>query len=252
MPQAAADLEQNALIRVLLLGYPKVGKSRSTIASLSTTFGLGYVLCCGDKQSIAPATRVTKKFVFDVIKDETDMEAALKEARRGVKEAGYKWVFIDDFSLYASWLEGALRDASAAQNKSGKPDGRKWSPEFKQRLVNTVRRAFDLKAHVVVASHYIEQGGEIEDADTGNKQRAKSGHGIMPMIYGSAREELPAIFQDVLFMEKEKDRRVFQVNPAGVWGPGCRSTDETVTIDADFGEFWKLVNTTQSQKGKSK
>ncbi len=117
----------------------------------------------------------------------------------------------------------------------GEADGRRWSPEFKQRLLNVVRRLFDIKAHGVVASHYTEQTGEIEG------QKAKSGRGILPMIYGSAREELPALFQDVLFMEKEGDRRVFQVNPEGVWGPGCRSADGTHTITADFGEFLKLA-----------
>jgi hypothetical protein len=190
---------------------------------------------------MAPATRRTKKFVFDIVRDENDMEACLKEARRGVKEGSYKWLFVDDYSLYCSFLEGALRDASASMNKSGQPDGRRWSPEFKQRVLNIARRTFDLKAHVVFASHYIEQSGEIEDKETGNRQRAKSGRGILPMVYGSAREELPAIFQDVLFMEKEDDRRVFRVNPEGCWGPGCRNVDGTHTIDADFGAFAKLA-----------
>jgi hypothetical protein len=246
MPQDASSLERESFIRVLLMGYPKGGKTTCTIVSLANAFGSGYVLCCGDKGSMAPAARRTKKFVFDIVRDENDMEACLKEARRGVKELGHKWVFVDDYSLYASWLEGALRAASAAKNKSGEPDGRRWSPEFKTRLINTIRRLFDIKAHIVVASHFIEQSGEIEDKDTGTRQRAKSGIGIMPMIYGAAREELPAIFQDVLFLEKvaekgKEERRVFQINPAGVWGPGSRSIDGTQTIDADFGTFWKAA-----------
>ncbi len=225
--------------------------STSTIVSLVSSVGPGYVLCCGDKNGLAPACRRTKKFAFDIIRDENDMDGALKEARRGIKEAAYKWVFIDDFSLYASWLEGEMREASARAHSSGKPDGRTWSPQFKQKLLNVPRRTFDLKAHVVVASHFVQASGEIEDKDTGNKQLAKSGHGILPMIYGSAREELPAIFQDVLFMEKEGERRVFQVNPGGVWGPGCRSTDETVTIDADFGEFLKLAAMPEKMNGRA-
>jgi hypothetical protein len=205
---------------------------------------------------MAPAARRTKKFSFDIIRDEDDMEACLKEARRGVKENEYKWIFVDDFSLYASFLEGALRDASAAASKSHEPDGRRYWPEYKQRLLNIPRLLFDVKAHVIFCSHYIEQSGEIEDKVTGTRQRAKSGVGIVPMIGGSAREELPALFQDVIFMEKEKDRRVFQVNPSGVWGPGCRSADGTHTIDADFAVFWKLAcsagdtKSTNDVKGK--
>jgi hypothetical protein len=241
MPQEAGALASESYMRVLLMGFAKIGKTTSTIMSLVMAFGQGYVVCCGDKHGMYQATQRTKKFTFDIIRDETDMEAALKEARAGVKEGRYKWIFVDDFSLYGTTLEGLLRDASASQNKSGQPDGRRWSPEFKQRILNTARRTFDLKAHVVFASHYIEQSGEIEDKETGTRQRAKCGIGILPMFYGSVREELPAIFQDVLFMEKDKERRVFQVNPAGVWGPGCRSVDGTRTIDADFGVFWKLT-----------
>lgn len=229
-------------------GYILTHNTKSTIVSLVELAGYGYVITPGDKSSLGPAMRATKKFEFDLVRDEVDMDACLKTAREGVKEKKYGWVFIDDYSLYGSTLEGLLRDESAKQNKSGKPDGRTWSPEFKNRILNTVRRAFDLKCHLVVASHYIEQSGEIVDQQTGNVQRAKSGRGIMPMLYGSAREELPALFTDVLFMEKIDDRRVFQVNPDGVWGPGSRSVDGTHTIDASFVEFMKLTKSGELAK----
>lgn len=229
------------------MGAAKTGKSTCIITSLAATFGQGYVLCCGDKSGMTPAARRTKKFSFDLVRDENDMEACLKEARRGVKDNEYKWIFVDDFSLYASFLEGALRDASASQNKSGEADGRRYWPEYKSRLLNIPRRLFDLKAHVVFATHFIEQSGEIDG------QRAKSGKGIVPMIGGAAREELPALFQDVIFMEKEsekgkEDRRVFKINPEGVWGPGCRSADGVHVIDADFGAFTKLAAETMGPK----
>lgn len=252
MPQSATALERDPFLRVLLLGSAKCGKSTSSILSMSNAFGAGYVLCCGDKSGMGPAARKTKKFSFDIVRDENDMEACLKEARRGVKEGEYKWIFMDDFSLYASFLEGSLRDASAAQSQSRQPDGRRYWPEYKQRLLNTVRRLFDVKAHVVFASHWITPSPEIDG------QRAKSGTGIVPMIGGSAREELPALFQDVIFMEKltekgKPDRRVFQVNPEGVWGPGCRSVDGTQSIDADFGEFWRMsLGTAAAAKGARK
>ena len=251
MPQIAEAIGRDPYLHVLLLGAAKGGKSTCTITSLANAVGAGYVLCCGDKSGMAPAARKTKKFSFDIVRDENDMEACLKEARRGVKENEYKWVFVDDFSLYASFLEGALRDASAAANKSGEPDGRRYWPEYKNRLLNIPRRLFDLKCHVVFASHFIESGPEIDG------QRAKTGRGIMPMIGGSAREELPALFQDVLFMEKlsekgREDRRVFQVNPEGVWGPGSRSADGTHTIDADFGAFMRLAKDSDTKPAKNR
>jgi len=233
------------------MGFAKVGKSTSIIISLADTFGQGYVFCCGDKSGMSPAARRTKKFLYDIVRDETDMEAAITFARDGVKKGEYKWLFVDDFSLYASYLEGALRDASAAQNKSREPDGRRYWPEFKQRLLNIPRRLFDIKAHVVFSSHYIEPSPEIVDPKTGNAQRAKAGRGILPMIGGSAREEMPALFHDVIFMEKDgTDRRVFKVNPEGVWGPGCRNVDGTHEIDADFAAFMQLIADTEKRAEK--
>ncbi len=86
MPQSAASIEREPLLRVLLMGYAKAGKTTSSIISLVNACGPGYVLCCGDKNGMTPVTRHTKKFVFDIVRDETDMEACLKEARRVVKE----------------------------------------------------------------------------------------------------------------------------------------------------------------------
>ena len=237
MPIAASSLERELFLRVLLMGAAKSGKTTSTITSLAP-LGLGYVFVCGDKSGLEPAYRRTTKFEFDLIRSENDMETAIKEAKKGVKENKYKWICVDDFSLYASWLEGALRDASAAQNKSGEPDGRRYWPEYKTRLLNIVRRLIDAPCHVVFVTHYMEQSQEIDG------QRAKSGVGIVPMIGGSAREELPALFKDVIFLEKgkEKDSRIFKINPEGVWGPGCRSIDGTRDIPADFGDFLQAMN----------
>jgi hypothetical protein len=218
------------------MGAPKVGKTTATVVSLAERFGNGYVLECGDKSGLAPAMRRTKKFHFDLIRDENEMETAIKEARKGVKEGRYKWIVMDDYSLFGTWLEGALRDASAAQNKSGEADGRRYWPQYKTTILNIVGRLLSCDAHVVFVSHFIEQSPEIDG------QRAKSGRGILPMFGGSVREELPARFVDVIFMDKEKDKRVFKVNPEGVWGPGCRSVDGTQDIPADFGEFWKVMD----------
>lgn len=245
MPQSASDSLEESPLRVLLMGIPKVGKSTCTIVSLSKAFGEGYVACCGHKSGMAPAARRTKKFKFDIIRYESDFEAYLKEARDGAKKGVYKWLFVDDFSLFASFLAQNLRDASAAQSKNNEADGRRYWPEFKQRLLNIPRRLFDIpKVHIVFTSHYIEQSPEITDPKNGNSQRRKEGTGVVPMISGAAREELPALFPDVIFMEKENDKRIFRVNPEGVWGPGCRSADGTHTIDADFGAFYKLASDT--------
>lgn len=254
MPQSSSTLERDPHMHVLLLGFSKVGKSFSSIMSLTKAFGPGYVLACGDRSGMVKVSKALapKKFDFDMIRDENDMEAAIKEARRGVKEGQYKWVVVDDFSLYASWLHDELKDASAAQSKSGEANGRIYYPELKQRLLNIARRVLDIRCHIVFASHWISPSAEMDG------QKAKSGQGIMPMIPGAAREELPALFPDVIFMEKaegkkgEPERRVFRINPEGVWGPGCKDIEGTHTIDPDFGAFMQLHKDADKASGGSK
>lgn len=243
MPHPASALERDVFMRVLMLAFAKVGKTENTVVSLAESFGMGYVLNCGDQSALKPAQRFTKKFEWDLIRDERDMEEAIVNARKGCnKEKKYKWVCVDDFTLYAGWLEQELAAASA--NEKGEPDGRRYWREYRNRLKNIVLRLFECKAHVVFLSHYIEQTQEIEG------QMAKAGKGIMPMLGGTARAEIPALFQDVLFMEfdggNKENKRVVRVNPQGIWGPASRSIADTVDIPADsrtdrrapFGKFW--------------
>jgi len=235
MPQAASALDREPYLQAIVLGIAKSGKSYSCILSLTKAFGNGYVIACGTKGGMTAVSKVTKKFDFDTINSERDMEAAIKEARRGVSEKAYKWVFVDDFSLYCSWLEGELRDESS-QGGTKEPDGRRVYPELKQRIMNIARRLLDLNAHVIFACHWVNPSKEIQG------QKAKAGDGIVPMIPGAAREELPALFQDVIFLDVvDENKRVFKINPLGVWGPGCRSVDGTQEIPADLGLFFKMA-----------
>jgi AAA domain len=236
MPYSADTITRDSHLQVLLMGFSKIGKTYSTIRSMVKSFGRGYVFSSGPRSGMARIVEHgVKDFTYDLIRDEVDYDSAIKEARRGVKEKEYHWVFVDDFSLYASMLHDILKTQSAGNNTSGKADGRQFYGELRPRILNSARRVLDIKTHVVFASHWIESTKEIEG------QRAKSGQGILPLIPGAAREELPALFSDVLFMEIIDGKRVFQVNPGGVWGPGSKAVEGTHTIDADFAEFMKLA-----------
>ena len=252
MPLDASALEREPYDRVLFLGDPHIGKSTSIIASACDAFGPGYVLNCGKKTGLLDASRRSTKFKFDVIRDETQMEDALKEARRGCKDGAYKWVALDDFNLYATWLEGALEDQT--RNSKGESDGRRFWREYRKRLVNILIRCFDFKAHVYVISHYIETGGGLIDGQT-----EKTGVGIAPLFGGAARKEIPKMFANIIFMAPssgDKSRRSFYVNPVGVYGPSCLSAPGTREIDADVGklheEFRKSGKSAQSSTRPSR
>lgn len=235
MPQEASALEREPYDRVLILGEPHSGKSTSVVASAAAAFGMGYVINCGKQTGLLDAKRRNDRFRWDLIRDEVGMEEALKEARRGCKDGTYKWVVIDDYNLYGSWLECALEDQT--RNAKGEADGRRFWREYRKRLINILIRAFDFKAHVYVISHYMETGGGLIEGQT-----EKTGYGIAPLFAGAARKEIPGMFGDVIFMapnSKDPARRSFFINPVGVYGPSCLSAIGTFEIDADVGLLHK-------------
>lgn len=231
MPQDASALERDPYDRVLVLGDPHIAKSTCVVGSAAAAFGMGYVINCGKKSGLTDAARRNDHFKWDLIRDESQMEEAIKEARRGCKDGTYKWVVYDDLNLYASWLEVALEDQT--RNAKGEADGRRFWREYRKRIINILVRSFDFKAHVYVISHYIETGGGLIEGQT-----EKTGVGIAPLFAGALRKELPGMFGDVVFMSqstKDLSRRSFFINPVGVYGPSCLSADGTSEIDADVG-----------------
>jgi len=225
--------------------------STSVVSSAAEAFGMGYVLNCGKKSGLTDAARQNGKFKWDLVRDEMQMEEAIKEARRGAKDGTYKWIVIDDYSMYASWLEVALEDQT--RNAKGESDGRRFWREYRKRLINVLVRCFDFKAHVYVISHFIETGGMLIDGQT-----EKTGVGIAPLFAGAARKEIPGMFGDIVFMApntKDRSKRSFFINPVGVYGPSCLSADGTSEIDADVGalhEEFKKKSKASSPKIETK
>ncbi len=186
---------------------------------------------CGKKDGLLDAGRRNNKFSWDLVRDEAQMEDAMKEARRGCKDGLYKWVVIDDYNLYASWLEVALEDQT--RNAKGEADGRRFWREYRKRLINILVRCFDFKAHFYCISHYIETGGGLIEGQT-----EKTGVGVAPLFAGAARKEIPGMFSNVIYMaphSKDQGARSFYINPVGVYGPSCLSIVGTREIEADVG-----------------
>src|ERR1017187_2463653 len=125
MPFSAADVESSAYLRLLVLGGPKVGKTRTVIDTASAAFGEGYAINCDDQFSLKPAAAVTNKFQWDPVYSGdlfAQMEKAIKEARDGVRENRYKWILWDTITYYAQRIETIILDST----DTGKgPDGRR-------------------------------------------------------------------------------------------------------------------------------
>ena len=195
-------------------GPAKLGKTRSVGDSLGRAFGLGYIIQCGTKTSMGPLQRVSRKFEWDLIRDEPQMETAIKEARKGVKENHFKWVLLDDFNFYTTTLLEDL--AFESRNQKGEPDGRKYWTEWYKRTLNTIRRLMDIQVHFVMTCHPESFMGKMKD-------------------------EIPGQFTDVIvFDHNNKHERVFLLNSETTPGRACRSYDTKLEIEADCGKLWSL------------
>lgn len=236
--QSASTLSGSTHLLTLILGFAKTGKTTSVITSAVKEFGRGVVICCSTKEHMLGAQAMQPDgWDYTVVKSVDEMDQALKDVRKGVKEGLYKWVLIDDFNLYADEVEEAMKKAHN--------DGYKTYPAYRANLRNTILRLSDLGVHVFTTMHYIEVSEyEIEG------QGPKKGPGIVPLLTGVAKAIVPGIYHEVIYMDKTKqDRRVFYINPSGTWGPGCNNVRGTHEIDADVGKLWQLVNTKVNHNG---
>ena len=206
----------------------KAGKTQSIGASMIKAFGMIYIIECGTPSSLKPLQQISRKFEYDLIRDETHMEAAIRAARAGVKEGKYKGVFLDDYNLYGLTLHDLLyRDAASRVKGGGEPDGRPIWWEWRKRMGNTINRLLDVKAHFVMACHPNS-------------------------FMGKAGEEIPGIFSDVVYMKKAtKDQRVFEINKDAEPGRGSRNITGEHEIEADVGAFWALVQSQAKAKKKA-
>lgn len=258
MPLSAKDVESSSYLRLLEMGGPKVGKTRTTIATCHLP---AYVINCDDKFALKPATQATTNFEWDLVTGDdasllSKMERAIGEARKGVKEGRYKTIIWDTMTYYAMRLEQVLADAT--NNAAGEPDGRRYWPRYEKELRGIVDRLFSLDAHVIILAHYLDvKGAPIADKMSGTQQLEKSGDGICPLLGGKARITIPAMCQDVVFMEMRGGKRIFTTSSEGVWGPGCRNLDGVSQVDADIKVLWETMqkkkqdtNTDQTKKDK--
>ena len=247
VPLSAADIDGPSFLRMLVLGFSKVGKS---VACVSTAPGPVYVINSDQKESLVPVTRFTDNFLHNHVISSQGMNDAIELARQLVKEERVQTVVWDTISGFSPYLEAEA--FASTLTKDGKEDGRKAWPVYRKIIRSTLSRLFKLKAHVIVISHYLDVGGA---PDEDSKGVAKTGQGIVPMLGGTSRAEVGGMFQDVVFMEKQltgpgKEDRFFVTGIDGVYGPGCRSVNGNKVMPADVGNFIKAMEADMASRKK--
>lgn len=226
------------------MGPPKIGKTTSAVAT-GPSRGVLLINCDNRATSVRGAYRVRPDFDVLMVRAAkgknhyawADMLAALQEAREGVRTKKYDRVVVDTLSEFSEALEDEC--ASKTENGSGEADGRRYWPVYHKRMRHVMNNLFDMKAHTIVVTHYMEVGSEDAVEGDGTPHR---GQGYVPLLGGKSRGKIPAMFDDIVWMDFRGGRRVFVTGPTGAWGPGCRSTADVKEIPADVGELLKLFS----------
>lgn len=230
------------LLRLLVLGPPKVGK---TTTCITTAPGPVYVINSDDSEALRSAALMPgAAFTYDNAfgDDLQAMQKAIIEASEGAKAGKYRTIVWDTLTLFAQRLEQLCLDATAT--KSGEPNPMKAYPAYNDNLRRIIDKLFTIPAHVIVTSHYIEVG-------PGADGKATVGEGIMPMLSGKAKQLVPARFQDVVFLTRENDgTRVFLTQAKGAFGPGCRSLPGVEKVPADVQKLIAAIEARHARGSK--
>lgn len=233
MAHSADDLVADRYLRLLLLGYPKSGKTTMVIGSSPPPV---RVILCENDSALVPAKRVTRDFTFDRARTFEQMTTAILSAKRAVKAGEVKTIVVDPLSTFAQHL---LDDTMEAM----RDDGRRAYPSVLKQLRQCVDQLTDIQAHVVVISHYLREGGGQVQPEDGSDPVPTEGEGVIPLLPGKARLHIAALFTNVVWFgaDQKTGKRLIYTQPKGVWGPGARSFRDARTFPADVYSGKKRV-----------
>jgi hypothetical protein len=229
MPKTASQLETDPFLSLLVIGPSGVGKTHLGGTAPKPI----YFIVSDDESKLDSALNTDKSFAYDLV-NSTDgnkliaqFEAAIHEARRGITASEYSSVVWDTISTFSDYLVNAELEAT---DKGNGPDGRQAYGNFNRRIINCVGRFLSLKCHRIVMAHYFEPSKEIEG------QKKKEGDGILPGVAGAARQKIPGMFHDVVFMRKisGSEERELLTRISGVYGPRMNGLPGVESVKADI------------------
>jgi AAA domain len=243
MPKAAADLALDPFLSLLVISPSGGGKTRL----MGTAPKPIYVFCSDDPSKLDSAFVNDRTFSYDEV-NHTDgskllmqFETAIAEARRGIEAGKYASIVWDTITMFSN----ALLNAELNASDDGKgADGRRAYDNYGRRMINCVSRFLSLKANRIVMAHFYEQSKEMDG------QLKKHGEGILPGIAGKARQVVPGMFHDVVFLRKkaDSDERELALSISGVYGPRFVGLPGVEKVPADLTALLAQVREPRSSK----
>ena len=235
-PKTAADASNGNFLRLLLLGDPKSWKT----SIVARGPGPVYFIKSDRGNSLRPALEFAKDFLFSEAFTRNEMEIALKLARAAAEKGEIKTVCWDTITGFSDPLaEECLAKESYAPAA--------WN-SYHMYLSNVCNRLVEFPCHVVVNAHYMDLTSASEDAQAKEAKAAvprvwKPGKdAIVPLLNGASRKRIPAIFDDIVFIDRLPDgKRVFVCSADGVSGPGGRNLKGVTTCEPDINILLKKM-----------
>ena len=231
-------------LRLLVIGHAKVGKTTSCIVTSPGPVG---VLLADDDSGLRETRRqcieLEKPNHYKVFSIRNmgfrGLLATVEDVKREAEKKRVKTLVVDNLPAISSTLEiEALGETKTVRGE----DGRRAYPLYDRRMMKIVSLLLEVKANVIVISHYIQPPEPSVDPKSGAKARPTPEDAlIVPLLATKkARAMVPAMFTDIIYMgyDPRKNRRYFLTGPRGaITGPGCRSLRTTVELRADVGRL---------------
>jgi hypothetical protein len=257
--RTAAEVDTGVfLLRLLIVGYAKVGKTTAAIVSSPGPVGVLNV----DDDSGLRETRRQVLARAEKRKAEGKPEGGDHYVVMSMKTAGFrKWMseipsikndvekgFIKTIVLdNLTMLSGVIMNEALRESVShkGNEDPRRAHQLYTRRMLLIVGQLLECKCHVIVISHcpppYAAERSMDDDGDKKAQPPPVPGGDdalIVPLLENKdVRARMPALFTDIVYMgyQGRTQKRYFLTGPRGaITGPGCRSLKTTVAMTANI------------------
>lgn len=247
MPISLASSPKQDKLSILVLGPPRIGKTHliSTLMAPAKAQGKKIYIIASDPEAKVTQTLINagvdvNQVEYDLVNvaDGPTLHNQFEKALAQAKAGNYFAVVWDTITAFSSLnIAACLR----ATDRGKGPNGIEAYGAHGNYIHGACYRLVtQVPCHLVVMSHHYMTGNEIDG------QLSKEGPGIIPSIEGGARAKIPALFTDVVYLQKKSGReeRILVTSIEGVWGPGCNSypanpdgTNKYMTLPADLGAF---------------